>query len=447
MKIFRKSLALLTLLAMVLTLAACAEPPNATSPDVASDTTPQAETPPVGSADISGIEDGASLVYWSMWSEAEPQAIVLAAAARAFTEATGVPVSINFNGRQGQREGIAPALSAGERIDIFDEDIDRVTGQWGDHLLNLNELVDSVFSDTNGRSYRSLVNNGLMTMAFERGGGSYTVTPYQPFVFTTMYNKALFDQAGIARVPTTWHEFLDACELLVAIGITPMTVDNAYIPALFGYTLTRIVGVERSLEIFANLELNDPGILRTAEVFEELITSGYMSQRAATNVFPEGQASEFAMETVAIYLNGTWLPNELREINPDLNWGQFAWPSIDPNGAGPEAHNIGAQCFAINRNTDYPGAAFAFIRFITLGHWDQQLANETWGVPMANDAVWPPQLSDAEAIFAATTVPFPWAAGAEDNPNVTAAIIEGFQRMVAGTLTAQQFADSLAALN
>ena len=421
------------LLVMVFALAGCADD----------------NTQPGGSGaqpGADGIEDGASLIYWSMWSEAEPQAIVLAAAARAFTEQTGVPVSINFNGRQGQREGIAPALSAGETIDIFDEDIDRVTGQWGNHLLSLNDFVSGVYSDTNGQPFRSLVNNSLMNMAHEKGGGNYVVIPYQPFVFTTMFNKDLFAEAGITSTPTNWSEFLDACARLVAIGITPMTVDNAYIPALFGYTLTRVAGVERTMEIFANFEFDDPAILRTAQIFEELIANGYMSGRAATNVFPEGQASEFAMETVAIYLNGTWLPNELREINPDINWGQFAWPAIDAGGAGVEAHNIGAQCFAINRNTNYPGAAFAFIRFITLGQWDQRLADDTWGVPMANDAVWPPQLADAASIFAATTNPFPWAAGAEDDPNVTAAIIEGFQRMVADSINAQQFADSLAAL-
>jgi len=444
MKKTKRVLSLLLALVMLLTLAACGggtqEAPEETE-------TPQVVAPPAEQdPDADGIEAGASLVYWSMWSEAEPQAIVLAAAARAFTEETGVEVTINFNGRQGQREGLAPALAAGETIDLFDEDIDRVTGQWSDHLLVLDEFVNSDFSDTNGQAYRSLVNNTLMNMAHERGGGNYTVVPYQPFIFTTMYNKALFEEAGITGTPTTWSEFLEASAQLVEIGVTPMTVDNAYIPALFGYTLTRVVGVDRTLEIFATFDFSDPGILRTAEILEELIVDGFMSPRAATNVFPEGQASEFAMETVAMYLNGTWLPNELREINPDINWGSFAWPSIDAGGAGPEAHNIGSQSFGINRATNYPNAAFAFLRWVTLGYWDQVLANDTMGVPMANDAVWPSELADAQAIFAGTTNPFPWAAGAEDDPNATAAIIEGFQRMVAGTIGAQEFADSLAAI-
>jgi len=447
-----KIFALLLTLALMFSAVACVGEDAGLAPGSAggsemNDNDPAQPPPPGQDARADGIEDGASLVFWSMWSETEPQAIVIKAAAEKFTETSGVPVTVNFNGRQGQREGVGPALSAGETIDIFDEDIDRVTAQWGDHLLNLDDFVFAAWSDTGGHQFRDLINKTLMNMAYEKGGRAHTVIPYQPFIFTTMYNKDLFTEAGINSPPVNWNEFLTACQKLVDIGVTPMTVDNAYIPALFGYTLTRVAGVERAMDIFANADLSDPAVLRVCQIFEEMVINNYMSPRAATNVYPEGQASEFAMETAAMYLNGTWLPNELKEINDNLAWGSFAWPAIDAGGAGPEAHNIGAQCFGINRNTKYPNAAFAFVRWMTLGYWDQTLASETMGVPMANDAVWPPQLADAKAIFDATTHPFPWAAGAEDNPNITAVIIDGFQRMVAGSINAQQYSDMLAVVS
>ena len=394
-----------------------------------------------------GIEEGAELIFWSMWSEVEPQALAIGRAAEAFTEATGVPVHINFNGRQGQREGLAPALAAGETIDIFDEDIDRVIGQWGEHLLPLDDFVNDSFSDTDGQIYKDLLNPTAIELVRARGDGSYLVVPYQPFIFTTQFNKDLFEEAGIDSVPATWDEFLDVCQALVDAGITPLTVDNAYMPANFGMILVRIAGSERTLEIFDNQEFDDPAVLRAAEVLEELITRGFISPMAATNVFPEGQAGEFAMETVAMNLNGTWLPNELRELNPDLNWGSFPWPAIDAGGSGTEANNASSQSLGIHVNTEYPNAAFAFLRWLTLGYWDQYIADATWGVPVAAAAVWPEQLADARVAFEGTTDVLTWAAGAENDPNVTAAIIEGFQRMVAGTIDAQEFVDSLIALN
>ena len=444
MKKAKRILSLLLLLAMVLTLAACngEKDKDVTKPD---DAGTQQTTQPDENPD--GIEAGASLVYWSMWSETEPQAIAIAAAAKAFESATGVPVKINFNGRQLQRDGLEPALSAGEAIDLFDEDIDRVSRTWGPYLLPLDSFVNGTYSNTNGKPYKSLVNQTLMNMAQDKGGGTFTVIPYQPFIFTTMYNKELFEKAGITGTPKNWDEFLDVCAKLKDAGITAMTVDNAYIQAQFGYTLCRIVGAEKCAQMVEDVDFSDPGVLRACQIWEDMIAKGYMSPQAATNVYPEGQNSEFALDKVAMILCGTWLPNELSSINDELAWGSFAWPAIDATGDGPEAHNIGAQSYGINKNTKYPNAAFAFVRWMTLGEWDQKLATDSMGVPMANDAVWPSQLADAKAIFDATTKPLTWAVGMEDNSDIGAAIVDGFQKMVTGTFNAQQFADSLAALH
>jgi raffinose/stachyose/melibiose transport system substrate-binding protein len=313
-------------------------------------------------------------------------------------------------------------------------------------LLNITEYVNASYDNTGGQPFRSVVNADLMDMAFEKGNGSFTIVPYQPFIFTTMYNKDLFTAAGITSPPKTWAEFQDACAKLLASGVTPITVDNAYIPALMGYTLSRIVGAAKCDDMVSNLDFSDPGVLRAAQIWEDMVANGYISTKAATNVYPEGQASEFATGSVAMYLNGTWLPNELRELNPDINWGSFAWPAIDATGDGIESNNIGAQSYGINKNTEYPKAAFAFVRWMTVGEWDQKLANESWGVPMANAAQWPSQTVEAKAVFDATTNPFVWAASMENDPNVTATLIDGFQRLVSGSMTAEDYAASLAAL-
>ena len=39
-----------------------------------------------------------------------------------------------------------------------------------------------------------------------------------------MYNKTLFQQAGIDSAPKTWEEFLDVCAKLKEAGIVPLTV-------------------------------------------------------------------------------------------------------------------------------------------------------------------------------------------------------------------------------
>ena len=65
-----------------------------------------------------------------MWSEDEPQAKVIKEAIEKYEKDTGVKVDVQFKGRTGQREGLEPALSAKQQIDLFDEDVNRVNGSW-----------------------------------------------------------------------------------------------------------------------------------------------------------------------------------------------------------------------------------------------------------------------------------------------------------------------------
>ena len=100
----------------------------------------------------------APLVYWSMWNEVEPQGQVIARAAEAFTKETGIKVAIHFNGRD-IRKTLQPALDAGEAIDLFDEDIERVSNTWGNYLLPLDSYVSQTYSTTGGKPFAPCFGN------------------------------------------------------------------------------------------------------------------------------------------------------------------------------------------------------------------------------------------------------------------------------------------------
>lgn len=97
------------------------------------DSAPAAEAPaateeaPAATEEAPAAEaTGDTLVYWSMWDAAEPQAQAISQSIEKFTAETGIAVDVQFKGRTGIREGLQPALDAGTNIDSFDEDIDRV---------------------------------------------------------------------------------------------------------------------------------------------------------------------------------------------------------------------------------------------------------------------------------------------------------------------------------
>jgi len=385
---------------------------------------------------------GAKLVYWSMWNEAEPQGQVIARAAAAFTKETGIPLEINFNGRE-IRQTLQPALDAGETIDIFDEDINRLNTTWSKYLLALDSYYNQSYPTTGGQPFISVIHKSLVDLAKDLGGGSLKVVPYQPMAFVVMYNKDLFNQAGITSVPKTWDEMLAVCAKLKAIGAAGFTVDDAYMAALFGYNIDRIAGLDAAKRMVDNNDFSGPQVLRFAQIWENMARNGYIHPNAAANVFPSGQVNEFAQGRAAMYLNGTWLPNEIKGNAPNFNWGQFAYPAIDPAGDGPNTNNYGSQSFGINKNSKYPEEAFKFLVWMTTGEWDTTLARESLGIPMASNAQWPKELADAKAVVDATTKWLPWAAYFEDKAEINAKIKENFGKLIKGDINAQQFAANM----
>ncbi len=395
-----------------------------------------------GSAAPSGGEK-VKLVYWTMWNETEPQGQTIAEAVKAYTAKTGVEVEVNWNGRD-IRKTLQPALDGGTVIDIFDEDVERVNVTWGNYLLDIEEMAAKSYDSTGGKPYTDVVSKTLVDLARSLGpNGKLSTIPYQPSTFVVMYNKDIFAEAGITALPKTWDEFLAACEKIKAVGKTAITVDDAYMAGLVGYHLDRLIGMDATMQIVEKNDFNNPAVLEFGKQWQEMAQKGYISKNAAANIYPAGQ-QEIANGSVAMYLNGTWLPNEIKDSAPaDFKWGSFAYPAVAAAGDGPEANNFGAQCLGINKNTKHPQEAFDLIVWLTTGEWDSKLAANSLGVPMGNDSTWPTQLADAKAVLDNTTKRLPWAVGMENNPDINAKIKTNFALLVSGKLDAQGFADAM----
>lgn len=102
------------------------------------------------------------IVYWSMWEEEEPQAEVIQDAAMAFEEATGISVEIQWKGRE-ITSLIGPALDAGEQIDLFDDDYQRMSQDHSFYLAELEKMADTVdYEDMSCLSFLTRRKNGEM---------------------------------------------------------------------------------------------------------------------------------------------------------------------------------------------------------------------------------------------------------------------------------------------
>ena len=122
-----------------------------------------------------------SIVYWSMWEEDEPQADVIKEAAQAYEEATGISVEIQWKGR-GIQSLIGPALDAGEQIDLFDDDYQRMAQEHKEYLAELEEMADTV-------DYENHIMPVLLEQVEGWGNGELLAMPYQPYIAGVWFDR------------------------------------------------------------------------------------------------------------------------------------------------------------------------------------------------------------------------------------------------------------------
>lgn len=383
--------------------------------------------------DFSGVK----LVYWSSWEATEPQGMVISDAVKDFEQKTGATVDLEFKGRKGLKEGLIPALDADQQVDLFEGSANKAN--YGDRIIDLEDLVSK--EDYEKDSIPAMMK--LMRSYYE--DGKLREIPYQMKANGYMYNKALFEKAGITETPKTWDDFLAACDKLKAAGITPLTTDDAYAMQAFGMHLARLVGSDEVKAIANDGGWDKPEVLKTAQAFEDLANDGYFSKQVTSNVWPTGQNTEFATGTAAMYCVGTFVVNEVKNITgPDFKWGFFPYPEVEDEVNGPEAMVLGSQSFSITNKCENPEAAFALIEQITRGSWDAKLAEESIGIPAdENNKEWPEQLADVKPYIDQCTTLWPISGGIENNSDITPALKENLLKLYGGKVTAQEFMDNM----
>ena len=408
--------------------------------------------------DASSTVDGASvtngesyegkIVYWSMWNPTEPQGVVIKEAAEKFeSEYPGTEIEIVFNGRE-NRNMVVPAIEGGQEIDLFDFTLDVIldqTSAFSGHLLALDEYMSMECPGGNGKTLEEELTPLFIESAreFAEDGKLYAI-PYQPYVRAFMYNKEHFEKAGIDKVPETWDELLDACAKLKAAGYNPITTDDAYAYMNLGYQLCRYKGQQFVHDLVMGEESwEDEGVMQALKDYEELAKLGYFSPNVTSNVWPAGQ-QEMAAGTASMYVNGTFLVNEVMPATgPDFPWGVFAYPAVENGVEGTEANIYSAQSFAINKDIKNAELAMAFIAYMTTGEYDEKLAATTYGIPMGVDTPWPTQLEDAKKVIDETTIRYPAYTTIRDNADLQPVISSNFIKLIGGQITAEEFVEQM----
>ena len=435
----RKLLAATLSVAMGISLAAC----GGGSSKPAEETTKSAESG-ADKAESGDTKLNADIEYWSSWSETEAQADALREAADEFMKANpGVKINFTFNGRD-NRNLVGSAVSAGTKVTMMDANADNIKSMWSEITMDLTPYFEESYKSTGGEKYVDKIMPSMSGLSAKLFDGKYSYFPYAPQGFMIFCNKNIFDDCGITKYPETWTEFMDACEKIKAKGYTPVTTDSNYATSWVGYYMSRLMGNDEVANLSNDSSAwSNPKVLEAAKAIEDMAKKGYFDPVIETNTYPNAQQSMVINEKIAMYINGTWLPNEVKDSTPDdFKWGSFAFPTVEGGVDDQTSGCYSSYGIAINKDAteEEAKAAAAFGVYVTTA-FDQKFSDMANAIPVGVDGVWPDSLKDAQQVMSKYTNRYPSQTALILNSNSKQIIADACLKLMGGSITAEEFVE------
>lgn len=182
-----------------------------------------------------------------------------------------------------------------------------------------------------------------------------------------IYNKDLFEKAGITEIPTTLSELEAAAKKLEGIGVTPFAN---------GYQELWVLGLHNLNVAFANQDNPDAFIKGLDEgtakipgnpVFEQWVnlldlTLKYGNKNPLTTDY-NTEMTLFANGEAAMTQQGNWTQVQIDGINPNLNIGILPMPINDQEGNDKLFVGV-PNNWVVNKNSQVKDEAKEFLNWL-----------------------------------------------------------------------------------
>jgi ABC-type glycerol-3-phosphate transport system substrate-binding protein len=198
--------------------------------------------------------------------------------------------------------------------------------------------------------------------------GKQYMLPYYFSKTLMVYNKNLFEEAGLDGPPQNFDQILDDASKIAATGdgrsgFITLNFDWLY------WALFAMNGVELLNEDMTKAAFNTPEMLDALTRLAKATTSGAINNISWTgrwvepnNAFATGDIGMYQGHGAALF----WIAGKAEWVGPET-LGVVAWPG----GYGvPNAHGFG-----ISKTTKYPDEAFDFIKIATSDKWQKVMAD------------------------------------------------------------------------
>lgn len=296
-------------------------------------------------------------------------------------------------------------FASGEQPDIFNNGGFKELELWKEHLADLSEepWVEHVLPI------------GKVPMTDPEDGKLYGM-PVNLEGYGFIYNKDLFEEAGITEPPTNITELKAAAEKLEAAGITPFSAGYAEWWVIGQHLLNIPFAQQEDPEAFiAGLYDGTEKIVgnKHFEEFKEVLDAeiNFGNENPLTTDY-NTQVTQFASGQTAMLQQGNWTENMIYEVDPDMNMGFLPIPINDD--ASADSLPVGVpNNWAINKNSENIEEAKTFLNWMVSSETGQRYITEEFAFIPAFDNIEPAGLGDLgqsilEYSTAEKTVPWTW---------------------------------------
>lgn len=320
----KKLIALLLALLMVCAAVGCA---SETAPETPSGDGAGTETGGETGSETEGEKQDITITFMASQDWIQDAELELA---EKFTEETGIKVDYQIVPADQYDNLLLTKLNTGECTDIFGSQ----AGQF-DIVTKLN--VEKNAADLSDSQWAARLDP--LAAAEVSAGGKVYGQPIQDAsaVWAIAYNKAIFDELGLS-VPTTYAEFKEVCDAILAAGITPIyeCVSDGWHHTLWFTELGP--AIEKAEPGLAEkLNNNEATFAESAtsklilEQVKDMVDSGYWGENYMANAYADA-AKVFASGECAMFLAQQGFPEEVAAVDPEFpveNICYFVMPLAD----------------------------------------------------------------------------------------------------------------------
>lgn len=274
----------------------------------------------------------------------------------------------------------------------------------------LGELLQAgVFHDFSDDPVLQTINPAVQDIIADLGNreGEVNALGYVNNANGIIYNRQIFEEQGLT-VPETWDELIAVCDALQAAGITPFygTLADSWtvLPSFNGLGAYPAQGgfFDEMREIGADVGPDSAVSFAQdfAEVAEQQATLySYAQDGYRGRTYDDGNAA-FARGEVAMYMQGVWAMNPIKQANPDIEAGIFPYPATDNPDDRLLVSGVDVAVM-IGRDSPNLEEAQRFVDFLFQPEVIERFAQSQNMIPSVQDAAWSdePALQSVKSFF------------------------------------------------